>query len=297
MSKSGGPLPLKTLRLKPLREEEMMSTVGASTGGVQKLQRRRPPPPPSRRKTKRSLRREGIMKRKRKEKPVLQVLLIAALALNTTLSFIVLANRNRTARPTERTEPVPAPAVITIEDATVEENTQIAANPGSRPEVGVNPKGTRAPETTARKTVPAKVERAARVKDEITFFPSPVLHRLTRDTILVTRRDGARILIPKGTVVRVAGITQDDDKALVVSRKGNPDGLIARAGLEEITDGQVMTGSSAPLERPTGNAPTRGNDIPGSFRLSGGPYGGSIGLGRAQIFVGQNGQVSGSLSR
>src|SRR5215510_11566709 len=64
MSNSGGLLPLKTLRLKPLREEEMMSTMGASTGGVQKLQRRRPPPPPSWRKTKRSLREEGIMKRK-----------------------------------------------------------------------------------------------------------------------------------------------------------------------------------------------------------------------------------------
>jgi hypothetical protein len=196
----------------------------------------------------------------------------------------------------EKTEPVPAPAVITLEDATVEGKTQIVANPAPRPDAGVNPKGTRAPETTARKTVPAKVERAARIKDEITFLPSPVLYRLTRDTILVTRRDGARVLIPKGTVVRVAGITQND-KALVVSRKGNPDGLIARAGLEEITDGLVMTGSSAPLQRPTGNAPTRGNDIPGSFRLSGGPYGGSIGLGRAQIFVSQNGQVSGSLSR
>jgi hypothetical protein len=296
MFNSGGPLPLKTLRLKPLREEEMMSTVGASTGGVRKLQRRRPPPPPSRRKTKRSLREEGIMKRKRKEKPVLQVLLIAALALNTTLSFVVLANRNRMAQATEKREPSPAPAVITLEDATVEGKSQIAANPASRPDAGVIPKGTRAPEATARKTVPAKVERAARIKDEITFLPSPVLYRLTRDTVLVTRRDGARILIPKGTVVRVAGITQND-KALVVSRKGNPDGLIARASLEEITDEQVMTGSSASLQRPTGNAPTRGNDIPGSFRLSGGPYGGSIGLGRAQIFVGQNGQLSGSLSR
>src|SRR5918994_3539159 len=114
MSKSGGPLPLKTLRLKPLREEEMMSTVGASTGGVKKLQRRRPLPPPSRRKTKRSLREEGIMKRKRKEKPVLQVLLIAALALNTTLSFVVLANLNRMVQPTEKREPVPAPAILTL---------------------------------------------------------------------------------------------------------------------------------------------------------------------------------------
>src|SRR5438445_5061730 len=99
MSNSSDPLPLKTLRLKSLREEEMMSPVGASTSGVRKLQRRRPPSPPSRRKTNRGLREEDIMKRKRKEKPLLQVLLIAALALNTTLSFVVLANRNRMAQP------------------------------------------------------------------------------------------------------------------------------------------------------------------------------------------------------
>ena len=138
MSNSAGPLPLKTLRLKPLREEEMMSTVGASTGGVKKLQRRRPPSPPSRRKTKGSLRREGIMKRKRKEKPVLQVLLIAALALNTTLSFVVLANRNRMAQATEKKDPVPAPAVITLEGATVEGKTHAGANPASRPDAGVS---------------------------------------------------------------------------------------------------------------------------------------------------------------
>ena len=55
------------------------------------------------------------MKKKGKEKPVLQVLLIAALALNTTLSFVVLANRNRMAQATEKKDPVPAPAVITLE--------------------------------------------------------------------------------------------------------------------------------------------------------------------------------------
>ena len=296
MSKSGGPLPLKTLRLKPLREEEMMFPVGSSTSGVKKLQRPGTLPPPSRRKTNRGLREEDIMKRRRKEKPVLQVLLIAALALNTTLSFVVLANRNRMAQPAEKKEPVPTPAVITLEGATVEGKPHAAANPASQPDAGVSPKGTRAPEATARKTAPAKVERPSRGKEEIAFLPSPVLYRLTRDTILVTRRDGARILIPKGTVVRVAGITQDD-KALVVSRKGNPDGLIGRASLEAIPDEQVTPGSSAPIQRATVNAPSRASDIPGPFRLSGGPYGGLIGLGGAQIFVGQNGQVSGSLSR
>jgi hypothetical protein len=296
MSKSSGPLPLKTLRLKPLREEEMVSLVGSSTGGVQKLQRPGTLPPLSRRKTNRGLREEDIMKRKRKEKPVLQVLLIAALALNTTLSFVVLANRNRMAQATEKKESVPTPAVITLEGATVEGKSHAAANPASKPDAGARFNGSPAPQTTARKTAPAKVERASRVKDEITFLPSAVLYRLTRDTILVTRRDGARILIPKGTVVRVAGITQDD-KALVVSRKGNPDGLIATASLETIPDEQLTLGSSAPLQRATVNAPSRASDIPGSFRLSGGTYGGSIGLGSAQIFVGQNGQVSGSLAR
>ena len=236
------------------------------------------------------------MKRKRKEKPILQVLLIAALALNTTLSFVVLANRNRMAQPTEKKKPVPAPAVITLEGATVEGKTQTAVSPASQPNTGVRSKGTRAPEPTARTTAPAKVERPSRETNEITFLPSPILYRLTRDTVLVTRRDGARILIPKGTLVRVAGITHDD-KALVVSQRGNPDGLIARTSLEEITDEQVKPASSAPVQRAPVNTPSRAGQIPGSFRLSGGPQGGSIGLGGAQIFVGRNGQISGSLSR
>jgi hypothetical protein len=236
------------------------------------------------------------MRRKRKEKPVLQVLLIVALALNTTLSFVVLANRNRMAQPTEKTEPVPAPAILTLEAASVEGKSRTAANPAPRPDPEARFNETRAQEATARKTAPAKVERTSRIKDEITFLPSPVLYRLTRDTVLVTRRDGARILIPKGTVVRVAGVTRDD-KALVVSRRGNPDGLVATANLEAIPDEQVTPRSSALIERATSNAPNRASYSPGSFRLSGGTYGGSIGLGGAQIFVGQNGQVSGSLIR
>ena len=140
------------------------------------------------------------------------------------------------------------------------------------------------------------METPSRERDEISFFPTPTLYRLRRDTVLVTRRNGARILIPQGTLVRVAGITPDD-KALVVSRKGNPDGLIARSNLEQIADEQVAPDSSASLQNPTVNAPRRAVDTSRPFRLSGGPYGGSIGLGGAQIFVGQNGQISGSLSR
>ena len=221
----------------------------------------------------------------------MQVLLIAALALNTTLSFVVLANRNRMAEPTERRESVPLPAVITLQGATVEGNTQTVPPP-SRPDA-VNAKRAQA---TVKKNAPQKVQKPARDKDEIAFLPAPVLYRLARDTILVTRSTGASILIPKGTLVRVAGITLDD-KALVVSHKGNPDGLISRASLEAIPVEQVTPSSSAPLQRATVNAPTRAGQNPGPFRLSGGPHGGSIGLGTAQIYISQNGQISGSLSR
>ena len=295
MSNSSGPLPLKMLRLKPLREEEMMFPVGASTSGVRRLQRRRPPSPPSRRKTKRGLREEGIMRRKRKGKPILQVLLIAALAINATLSFVVLANRNRMVQATERRETVAAPAVITLEGATVESKVPTAANPVSQSTPLVAKKKV-APEATVRREAPAKRETASSERDEISFFPTPSLYRLSRDTILVTRSNGARILIPQGTLVRVAGITPDD-KALVVSRKGNPDGLIARSSLEQIAYERVVPDSSASLQNAVINAPRRAADTSGPFRLSGGPHGGSIGLGGAQIFVGQNGQISGSLSR
>ena len=107
----------------------------------------------------------------------------------------------------------------------------------------MNSKKAQAPRATAGRNAPQNVGKVSRDKEEIVSLPSPVLDRLAGDTILVTRSNGARILIPKGTLVRVAGITLDD-KALVVSRKGNPDGLIARASLEEITNEQ------APLRHP-----------------------------------------------
>ena len=243
-----------------------MFPVGASTSGVRRLQRRRPPSPPSRRKTKRGLREEDIMRRKRKGKPILQVLLIASLAINTTLSFVVLANRNRMVQATERRETVAAPAVITLEGVTVESKVPTAANPVSQPAPWVAKK-TVAPEATARRIAPARMESPSRERDEISFFPTPTLYRLRRDTVLVTRRNGARILIPQGTLVRVAGITPDD-KALVVSRKGNPDGLIARSNLEQIADEQVAPDSSASLQKPTVTAPRRAVDTSRPFRLS-----------------------------
>ena len=97
------------------------------------------------------------MRRKRKGKPILQVLLIAALAINTTLSFVILANRNRTGQATERKEPVAAPAVITLEGATVESNVPTAASPVSQPRPLVAKK-TVAPEATVRRYAPAKME-------------------------------------------------------------------------------------------------------------------------------------------
>jgi hypothetical protein len=235
------------------------------------------------------------MRRKRKGKPILQVLLIASLAINTTLSFVVLANRNRMGQPTEKKESVAAPAVIALDGATVESKVPTGANSVSQPTPWIAKKPV-APEATARRYAPAKTEISSRERDEISFFPTPTLYRLQRDTVLTTRRHGARILIPQGTLVRVAGITPDD-KALVVSRKGSPDGLIAKSSLEQIPDEQVAPDSSAPLQKPMVNATRRAADIPGSFRLSGGRYGGSIGLGGSQIVVGPNGQISGSLSR
>ena len=204
------------------------------------------------------------MRRKRKEKPILQVLLIASLAINTTLGFVVLANRSRMVQPTDRKESVAAPAVITLEGATVESKVPTAASPVSQPRPLVAKK-TVAPEATARRYAPAKMETASRERDEISFFPTPTLYRLQRDTVLITRRDGARILIPQGTLVRVAGISRYD-KALVISRRGNPDGLIARSSLEQIPDERVV--SSAPLQNAMVNAPRRAADTSGPFRLS-----------------------------
>ena len=114
------------------------------------------------------------MKRKRKEKPVLQVLLIAALALNTTLSFVVLANRNRMAQPTEKKEPVPAPAIITLEGATVEGNPQTAVNPASRPNAGVNSKRAHALHSQRRGRLLLQKSRKRRgQKTRLSFSPRP----------------------------------------------------------------------------------------------------------------------------
>ena len=109
------------------------------------------------------------MRRKRKGKPILQVLLIASLAINTTLSFVVLANRNRMVQATERRETVAAPAVITLEGATVESKVPTAANPVSQPAPLVAKK-TVAPEATVRRIAPAKMESRVEGKRRDLFF-------------------------------------------------------------------------------------------------------------------------------
>jgi general secretion pathway protein A len=71
-------------------------------------------------------------------------------------------------------------------------------------------------------------------KSPIVFLPSPILYRVARDTTLVTRKNGTRHAILKGTKVHVAGFTRDDN-VFVVSRLGNPDGFIPRSSLEEVS--------------------------------------------------------------
>jgi hypothetical protein len=89
----------------------------------------------------------------------------------------------------------------------------------------------------------------------------------------------------------VAGITQDD-KALVVSQ-GNPDGLIARQAWKRYQMNRLRLIHRLP-SKATVNAPNRATRHPWRSVSQADQHGGSIGLGGAQIFVSQNGQVSGS---
>ena len=235
------------------------------------------------------------MRRTRKEKPILQALLLSSLAINTTVGLVVLARRNHLAQATEKKEPVAAPAVITLEGATVEPKVTV----GPAPSVTANPpaaKKTVAPVAKEKSSGPAKTETVRQERDEISFLRAPALYRLSRDTILVTRRDGARIVIPQGTLVRVAGFTSND-RALVISQKGNPDGLVARSSLETVQDEAANHQSSGSFHQATAPARNHTGYSPEPFRLSGGPHGGSIDFGGAQLHLGPTGQISGSLSR
>lgn len=248
------------------------------------------------------------MKRsRRKEKPLLYVLLIAALALNTTMSFVVLANRNRVMSQPRIAEPQAETAAQikpeNTEPPRVDKKTGVTSEILSRPEQVTNRKPAKKaepPKAEGRGSSPSKVENVAREEMEVVFLPSPILYRVARDTTLVTRRDGTRVLIPKGTKVHVTGFTRDD-KALVVSRRGNPDGFIPKASIEEVREERERTVLPLTPPKATGNPGSRyGGNFPGSLptpRISGGPHGGSIGFGPAYIYVSRNGQISGSFSR
>jgi hypothetical protein len=98
---------------------------------------------------------------------------------------------------------------------------------------------------------PKPVSRAVGTKEKtpVNFLPSPVLYRAARDTTLVTRKDGKKHTIFKGTKVHVAGFTRDDN-AFVISRLGNPEGFIPKASLEEVSLEQRDT-TKPPTEAPT----------------------------------------------
>lgn len=98
---------------------------------------------------------------------------------------------------------------------------------------------------------PKPVSRAVGTKEKtpVNFLPSPVLYRAARDTTLVTRKDGKKHTIFKGTKVHVAGFTRDDN-AFVISRLGNPEGFIPKASLEEVSLERRDT-TKPPTEAPT----------------------------------------------
>ena len=274
----------------------MVSPVGSSTGGVQKLQRRGTPPPLSRRKTKRGLREEDTTMRKsrRKEKPLLYTLLIMALVLNSTMAFVLLANRDRLISPPPKTAAEPRASSLSSRPSEVGKDKAIPRVASVRSSVSRRKaeKGPGAVKPAAMASAPAKTERLER-KEKIIFLPRPGLYRLRRDTVLVTRKNGTRILIPKGTMVRVAGFTKGD-RAFVVSRRGKPEGFIPKTALGVMTEEKQTVAPS-----PVSSGATRGSASPKAklVRVAGGPYGGSVAIGRAYIYVSRTGQVSGSVSR
>lgn len=305
MHKSTQPPRLKGLRLRQLREEDMVSKVGSSADGVQGRRRRGTPPPPSRGKTKRGLREEDAMKQSQERSPVLYVLLIMALVVNATTSLTLLFNRSKLANP---------PAMAAAEPEAVsnrgENNEAVKADKKaetvaavlSRPETitekpAAKAQATRAARVNASQETKA-LTRTARAKEEekITLLPNAVPYLVIKSTTLVTREGSERIFLPKGTKIHVAGLTQSG-KALVVSRNGNPDGFVPGWAIEEIKNEEGQPPS--PMAYGSPGSPGNGN-LFGSLptpRVSAGPYGGSIGLGPAYIYVSRDGQVSGSFSR
>ena len=67
--------------------------------------------------------------------------------------------------------------------------------------------------------------------DEVTFVTKVQSYQASKDTTLVTQ-EGKRFPITKGTVLNVAGFTQND--ALVVSRKDKPNGFVKKTDIAPV---------------------------------------------------------------
>lgn len=128
--------------------------------------------------------------------------------------------------------------------------------------------------------------------DQVVFLPETQRHVVTRNTTLVTRVEREKIVLSKGTVVRVAGLTPD--KAFVVSRKGAPDGFVPRTAIAAVKEGKAKIQTCAAAAQKTAKAKTRRNPLR-LRRVSGSPSGGSISLGQLHLHVSRHGSVSGSL--
>lgn len=240
-----------------------------------------------------------MRKSRRKEKPILSTLLIMALVLNSTMAFLLLANRERLTSPPARAAAemavAPRDPVGSTHRGTENREHAVSTISPRPPEVGHH-RPERRPNVAkppAAANAVVKKEEAER-KTEIVFLPWPRLYSLTRDTVLVARNDGTRLLIPKGTMVRVAGFA-DGERAFVVSRKGRPDGFIPKAALGETAEEKEAVTSSPVRPEAAGRSVSPAANLP--VGVAGGPYGGSVSLGPAYIYVSRSGQVSGSFSR
>ena len=72
------------------------------------------------------------------------------------------------------------------------------------------------------------VEIPAASIDDVTFLPKVQIYKAEKATTLVTQ-ERKRFPIKKGTVLNVAGFTQNE--ALVVSRKDKPNGFVKRTDI------------------------------------------------------------------
>jgi hypothetical protein len=246
-----------------------------------------------------------MKKKSQGRSPVLYVLLIMALVVNSTASLTLLFNRSKLANPPamaevqpetvsnrgENNEPVKADKKAETVAAVLSEPETITEKPVAKAQA------TRATRANASHETKAPGPTAkAQEEDKITLLPNALPYLVIKSTTLVTREGGERIFLPKGTKIHVAGLTQSG-KALVVSRNGNPDGFVPGWAIEEIKNEE----GQPPSPMAYGSPGSLGNgNLFGSLptpRVSAGPYGGSIGLGPAYIYVSRDGQVSGSFSR